>query len=247
MGKHLLDLRAKINDLEKTLAQKRKEIQVLNERISASTSNVKLNLNKAEEKIKEDEIRLKALNEKMIFLEKTIQNRDKEIDILKEDNRIRNIQIEELKKYKSQIMEKEKDIKHLKTIIEQNNNLLNQNKKDYLQQLLSKELELEKNKELLKKQTQQFNAKEEEFGKRVQEKNSKIEKIERDLEAKTKQLNEITSKFEELESKLSDEIQLSTKLIYKIEKLMHLKGFISEKEYEKLKEKFDEKEIALNY
>ena len=240
-------MRAKINDLEKTLAQKRKEIQVLNERISAGTSNVKLNLNKAEEKIKEDGIRLKALNEKMIFLEKTIQNREKEINILKEDIRIRNIQIEELKKFKSQIMEKEKDIKHLKTIIEQNNNLLDQNKKDYLQQLLSKELELEKSKELLKKQTQQFNAKQEEFSKRIQEKNSKIEKIEGDLEAKTKQLNEITSKFEELESKLSDEIKLSTNLIYQIEKLMHLKGFISEKEYEKLKDNFDEEEIALNF
>jgi len=246
LGRYLLDLRAKINDLEKTLAQKRKEIKVLNERVSLNATDVKINLNKAQEKIKQDEIQFKALNEKMIFLEKTIQNRDKEIEILKEDIRIRNLQIEDLKKFKSQIMEKEKDITHLKTVIDQNNKQMEFNKKDFLQQLLNKELELEKNKEIVKQHSEKLKAKDEEFSKRLQEKNSKIEKLEVDFEAQTKQINDINKKFKELELKLSDEIHLSTKLINKIEKLMHLKGFISDKEYEKLKEKFNEEEIALN-
>ena len=120
------------------------------------------------------------------------------------------------------------------------------NKKDFLQQLLNKELELEKNKEIVKQQTERLKAKEEEFSKRIRDKNSKIDKLEDDFEAQTKQINDINKKFNELEFKLSDEILLSTKLINKIEKLMHLKGFISDKEYEKLKEKFDEEEIALN-
>ncbi|MFX1336977.1 MAG: hypothetical protein ACFFDK_00050 [Promethearchaeota archaeon] len=238
-----MDLRAKINDLEKNLAQKRKEIKDLNDRIISATTDVEFGLNKVEKRNKEFEIRDKALNDKIKFLEKTILNRDKEIGILKIDIEQRNKQINNLKKLEIQFLEKDKDIAHLKKIIEQMNKQKEIDKKDFLQQLLNKDLEIEKTNEILKKIKRQLETNEN----LIHKKDLEIQKLENEFEAKTKQINEITNNFKVLELKISDEIQLSSKLIKKIDKLMHLKGFISDKEFEHLKEKIEKDQLQLNY
>ncbi len=232
--------------MEKSLAQKRKEIKNLNDRIKSDATGIDVGLSKAEERNKEFEIRFKASNEKITFLEKTILNREKELELLKEDIKQRIKQIEELKKLEIKIMEKDKDIDHLKTIIEQKNKQIDINKKDFMQQILNKDLEIEKFEEELKQSKKQLETKEKNFSEIVHKKNIEIEKLENDIEAKTIQLNEITNKFRELEIRISDEIQLSSKLIKKIEKLMNLKGFISDIEYKDLKEKL-ESQLTINH
>ncbi len=238
-----MDLRAKINDLEKNLAQKRKEIKDLNDRIRSAATDVELGLSKVEERKRKFEIRDKALNEKITFLEKTILNRNKEIEILKVDIEQRNRQISNLKKLEDQIVEKDKDINHLKQIIEQMNRQKDIDKKDFTQQLLNKDLEVEKSNEILKQIKKQLETNEN----LIHRKDVEIEKLEIEFENKAKQINEITQKFRDLESKISDEIQLSSKLIKKIEKLMHLKGFVSDKELEDLKEKIEKNQFSINY
>ena len=230
--------------MEKNLAQKRREIKALNDRITSTATNLDLGLNKAEERNREFAIRDNASNEKITFLEKTILNRDKEIEILKKDIEQRNNQIKDFKRLELQIINKDKDIDHLKTIIEQENKQNEINKRDFTQQLLNKDLDIEKIKEILEQIKKQLETNEN----IIHKKDSEIEKLENEFEAKTKQLNEITTKFRELESQISDEIQLSSKLIKKIEKLMHLKGFISDKEFEDLKEKIEKNQVPpLNF
>lgn len=229
--------------MEKNLAQKRRDIKALNDRITSTATNLDLGLNKAEQRNKEFEIRDKASNEKITFLEKTILNRDKEIEILKKDIEQRNNQIKDLKRLELQIIEKEKDINHLKTVIEQRNRQNEINKRDFTQQLLNKDLDIEKIKERLEQIKKQLEINENILHK----KDSEIVKLENEFEAKTKQLNEITPKFRELESKISDEIQLSSKLIKKIEKLMHLKGFLSDKEFDDLNKKIEKNQVPLNF
>jgi len=70
----------------------------------------------------------------------------------------------------------------------------------------------------------------------IQKKDLEIEKLENDFEAKTTQLK-----------KISDEIRLSSKLIKKIEKLMHLKGFVTDKELQELQAKIEKRQISLNF
>jgi len=179
-GRGLLDLRAKINDLEKNLAQKRREIKALNDRITSTVTNLDLGLNKAEERNRELEIRDNASNEKITFLEKTILNRDKEILVFVKDIKQRNKQIEELKTLETQIIDKERDVNHLKTIIEQENKQNEINKRDFTQQLLNKDLDIEKIKEILEQIKKQLETNEN----IIHKKDSEIEKLENEFEAK---------------------------------------------------------------
>ena len=229
--------------MEKNLAQKRKEIKALNDRITSAVTDAELGLTKREERNKKFEIREKSLNEKITFLEKTILNRDKEIEILKMDIEQRNVQISDLRKLEDRILKKDKDINHLKQIIEQMNRQKEIDKKDFTQQLLNKDLEVEKSTEILKQIKKQLETNEN----IIHQKDAEIQKLEVEFENKSKQINEITQKFRDLESKISDEIQQSSKLIKKIEKLMHLKGFISDREFEDLKQKIEKNQISFNY
>ena len=106
LGRLLLDLRSKINSLEKELATKKKALlessdtkKGLKESIkslSASESDLKIKLSRANTRISELESNLKAFKDKNSELEKTILNRNKVIEKLEDDFEKRLREIEEL-------------------------------------------------------------------------------------------------------------------------------------------------------
>ena len=112
LGRFLLDLRAKINNLEKEFAAKKKDIQDFRDNtlstkkgledtiksLSSSESDLKIKLSKANTKISEIEGSLKALKDKNLELESTILNRNKVIEKLEDDFEKRLTEIDSLKK-----------------------------------------------------------------------------------------------------------------------------------------------------
>ncbi|TFG27773.1 MAG: hypothetical protein EU532_06715 [Promethearchaeota archaeon] len=111
-ARFLLDLRSKINSLEKELSAKNKLLQEENlkttknkinseeqiKSLTSSESDLKIKLSKAETKISELEGKIKALTEKNSEFEKTISNRNSVIEKLEDDFEKRLREIENLKK-----------------------------------------------------------------------------------------------------------------------------------------------------
>ena len=112
LGRFLLDLRTKINNLEKEFAAKKKEIQEVRKETSKTTIglensiksltsselDLKIKLSKANTRISEIESNLKALTDKDSELENTILNRNKVIEKLEDDFEKKISEIESLKK-----------------------------------------------------------------------------------------------------------------------------------------------------
>lgn len=112
LGRFLLDLRTKINNMEKEFAAKKKEIQEVRTETSKTTtgleksiksltsseSDLKIKLSKANTRISEIESNLKALTDKNSELKNTMLNRNKVIEKLEDDFEKRISEIEELKK-----------------------------------------------------------------------------------------------------------------------------------------------------
>ncbi len=112
LGRFLLDLRSKINNLEKELAENKKDIYDIKVRssqkeknledsiknLASSESDLKVKLYIAETRISELESIGKSLTEKNSDLEKTILNRNNVIEKLEDDFEKRISEIEQLKK-----------------------------------------------------------------------------------------------------------------------------------------------------
>ena len=101
LGRVLLDLRSKINDLEKQLGVKAKELEEVKISINTLTSseaNLKFKLSNAEQKISMLETKVKNSADKEVVMEKTIEHRNQVIEKLEDDFEKRITQIEELKK-----------------------------------------------------------------------------------------------------------------------------------------------------
>ena len=112
LGRFLLDLRAKINQLEKDYSEKRKEMLDVKENststkkgledsiktLTSSESDLRIKLSKANTTISEIEGNVKTLEEKNAELERIILNRNKVIEKLEDDFEKRISEIESLKK-----------------------------------------------------------------------------------------------------------------------------------------------------
>ncbi|MFX1336971.1 MAG: hypothetical protein ACFFDK_00020 [Promethearchaeota archaeon] len=111
MGRFLLDLRGKINYLEKEFAAKKREILDVREKtsmtnkgledslrtLSLSKSDLTIKLSKANIQVSEIEGKLIAVKDKNSELESTILNRNKVIEKLEDDFEKRISEIESLK------------------------------------------------------------------------------------------------------------------------------------------------------
>lgn len=111
LARFLLDLRSKINNLEKELVENKNTLQEVKDKaankekgledsiksLTSSESDLKIKMSKANSRISELESNLKALTDKDSELESTILNRNKVIEKLEDDFEKRITEIEVLK------------------------------------------------------------------------------------------------------------------------------------------------------
>ncbi len=212
VGKSLLLLRDKINDLEKQLSLKKKQLEALEILFSKHKTLNKDVSTEAESKLKEKEIKIDALLDKLEFLEQTITNREKEIKVIRKDLKQRNKQFEFDKKFSEQaISDKKKENDELRVELQEKSNQIEAEIKNLKYTILNKDLE--------------------------------IEKLETGFNEKIEEINKLKKKislFVKIYTQMKHERKYS-RIIKRISRLMLLKGFLSEKEFEQLLGKIEKK------
>ncbi len=212
VGKRLLALRDKINDLEKQLNLKKKQLEALEILFSKHKTMNKDDSTMAESKLKEKEIKIDALLDKLEFLEQTIKNREKEIKVIRKDLKQRNKQFKFDKKFLEQaISDKKNENDELRAELQEKSNQIEVEIKNLKFTILNKDLE--------------------------------IEKLETGFNEKIEEINKLNNKISLL-VKIYTQMKNERKyfrIIKRIRRLMLLKGFLSEKEFEQLLEKIEKK------
>jgi chromosome segregation ATPase len=127
LGRILIDWKEKINDLEKQLALKLKELDEAKHLLNGLTSNDtehKFKILNAERKISTLEDKLKTSTEKIEELKKTIEHRNEVIDKLENGFEQRITQIERLKEENELLNEQLKQVKVAPKLISKLQNIM---------------------------------------------------------------------------------------------------------------------------
>jgi len=133
LGQVLLDIRLKINDLEKQLLDKKKLIKDLNENLFTKELELRNQLHLANQKLKENNIEIGSSTIKINFLEKTLSTRQKEIESIKND----------LNQQTELFAQKNEQIKNLQAKVEQLIDQTEIERNQLKHTIISKELEIE--------------------------------------------------------------------------------------------------------
>lgn len=133
LGQVLLDIRLKINDLEKQILDKKKLIKDLNENLFTKELELRNQLHLANQKLKENNIEIGSSTVKINFLEKTISTRQKEIESIKND----------LNQQTELFAQKNEQIKNLQAKVEQLIDQTEIERNQLKHTIISKELEIE--------------------------------------------------------------------------------------------------------
>ena len=235
LGKILLDIRLKVNDLENQLSEKRKHLESLNVNISSSDVNLQEHLTNAEVKISECERKLNSSADKIIYLEKSLANREKEIGIIKMDLTQRTNQFKiDIGELNQKLAEKNKRIKRLELEMDHKNEQMKTEIKALKHSILNKDLGTEqykRDKELALEELQL---------------EIKIEKdrFSTDIEEKIIEIKLLKEEIETLKAQIKNS-HVSVKIIKKIKEIMMHKGFLSDREFSMLIERIEKKYIPL--
>ena len=235
LGKILLDIRSKVNDLENQLSEKRKQLESLNENVSSSDVNLQEHLTNAEGKITECERKLNSSADKIIYLEKSLANREKEIGIIKMDLTQRTNQFKiDIDELNQKMAEKNKRIKRLQLELEQKDNQVKTEIKNLKHAILNKDLVAEQYKRDKELQLEELQLE------------IKIEKdrFSTDSEEKIHEIKLLQDEIESFKAKLKNSY-VSVKIIKKIKEIMRHKGFLSDREFDMLVERVDKKYLPL--
>jgi len=133
LGQVLLDIRLKINDLEKQILDKKKLIKDLNENLFTKELELRNQLHLANQKLKENNIEIGSSTIKINFLEKTLSTRQKEIESIKND----------LNQQTELFAQKNEQIKNLQAKVEQLIDQTEIERNQLKHTIISKELEIE--------------------------------------------------------------------------------------------------------
>ena len=255
-GRFLLDLRTKVNSLERQLTQKKIDLEkVINdfESVSNELQVFKDILSSKEEKIVE-------LNEKVTASKKELSEemelKDKGISDLKTLNTDLIAKVSELEDI---IKEKESKITSLEQQIIEKDEKIESTKAEFMRKFFDKNEELETTREKLE---QEIASKDESIAKKsneisemiadleekiakkdveianrinqIEEKDKEIENLKGDIKADSYDLEQLSKQNVSLVEKIA-EAEGALNLFQKIKEIMEVKGFISDKEFEDLK------------
>jgi chromosome segregation ATPase len=225
-GRFLLDLRAKVNDLEKDVAElkdvnndlKKKLNEKINENSELETSIKELKENNEilEDIVSEKESYVEELKEKKTNLEVKKNKLEEDLDQsqteLKELNRSINERKREINELNKVITQRENEIKKLNLKIEEM-------KSEHYEEL----------EDLKSKMTNTLANKDEE----IDQKLGDINKLKDRLVQQVSESSKLNDQLRDYEVKV-EEVEAAPKIVVRIKDIMQYKGFLSEKEFQKL-------------
>jgi len=239
-GKFLLDLRTKVNDLERELTQKKKELE--------ETFTEIANLNKNIKYLKEDNQKDKKLIEEVH--EKFMSASDELFETKKQEESL-NDQIKVLNESKSELENRNKGLEEKKNTLEKNiedlkNKLTERAEEishkdkeinDHVSEINTLKEEIEKikteNLHILADKDNEIENMKSKNQELISEKEQEIEKIKLDLKAQLYDIDELKQKNIENDIKLEDSKKILEVMDQINEKLL-VKGFITDKELEQI-------------
>jgi len=219
----LLDLKANIDKLEQDLAEKREEFETVSNDLRIT------------------QVRLAGREKSLTDLVAKKSSTRKLMDQIKEEKLFQDIDIAKLKSIKLDLEKKLDDAIEKIAILEKKVNVNTEKAADQEQKLLKKHKELqEKEEELLRKNKEVLNKNDEikQIKEKLDDKNREFENLKKDFKEQTKNTEVQIKKFKDFESKMN-KTQSAQKIIEKIIDLLKVKGFLSDKEFEKLTEEFE--------
>ena len=248
-GRFLLDLRTKVNSLERQLTQKKVDLEkVLNDlelssnelqvtkdvisskeekivELSTSHAATKKELNEAIELKDKGILDLKSLNSDLIAkvseLEEKINEKETQISTL--DQRVAEA-VEKIESTKAEFMRK---------FFDKNEELENLREK-LEQEIASKDEEITKKKNEINDDLSDLEKKISEKDEELEEKNNQIDNLKGDIKANSYDLEHLSKQNVSLVKKIA-EAEGALGIFQQIKEIMEVKGFISDKEFEQIK------------
>lgn len=248
-GRFLLDLRTKVNSLERQLTQKKVDLEKVLNDLELTSNDLQVTkdiLSSKEEKIVElSESHAATKNE----LNEAIEIKDKGILDLKSLNSDLIAKVSELEE---KLNEKESQISSLEQRVTETVEKIESTKAEFMRKFFDKNEELENVREKLEQEIaskdEEITNKNDEISDRlsdlekklsqkdeeIKEQNNQIDNLKGDIKADSYDLEHLSKQNVSLVEKIA-EAEGALGLFQQIKEIMEVKGFISDKEFEQLK------------
>jgi predicted RNase H-like nuclease (RuvC/YqgF family) len=190
-----------------------------------------------EETTKEKDTKVGVSIERVADLEQKVINKDNELMRVKFNLEKTTKDVESLKSQLNQIIAtKDQEIRKIMTHLAQTNQLIDSLKNELSEATYSggSNIEVEKFRTEIEQKSKQIEISKQDLEYTIASKDKIIDKLERDLEAKIEKINELTAALNSLTQTNSNGQEGSPNILGRIAKLMAVKGFVSEKEFEQM-------------